>query len=93
LKTLKKVTITPVFVEFIPDELEDNKIYISRKYGTSSHNCLCGCGLLTVLPFDKEHGWQLIENGDKISLTPSIGNFQYPCKSHYVITNNVANFD
>lgn len=93
MKTIKKVEIEPVFVEFIPNVLDDNKLYISEEYGVCVHNCLCGCGEKTVLPIDPVHGWNLIkENNGKISFTPSVGNYQLPCKSHYIITNNVANF-
>jgi len=28
----------------------------------------------------------------KVSFTPSVGNYQIPCKSHYIITKSVANF-
>ena len=41
MKTLKKVEIEPVFVEFVPDVLEENKIYISEEYKCAIHNCLC----------------------------------------------------
>jgi len=93
MKTIKKVEIEPIYVEFIPNILDENKIYISEDYGVSVHNCLCGCGEKTVLPFDKFTGWILIkEKNDKISFIPSIGNYQLPCKSHYIITNNIANF-
>lgn len=92
MKTLKKVEITPVFVEFIPEILEEGKVYVSEKYRVSVHSCLCGCGERTVLPL-KIYGWNLIkETNDKISFTPSIGNYQFPCRSHYIITKNVANF-
>lgn len=33
---------------------------------------------------------KLISNG-KVSLTPSIGNYNFPYKYHYILTNNVAN--
>lgn len=98
MKTIKKVTIEPVYVEFIPDEMEENKIYISEKYKTTAHNCLCGCNTKVVMPIDNiiegvDYGWKLIkENNDKISFIPSVGNYQIPCKSHYIITKNVANF-
>lgn len=98
MKTLFKVTIEPVYVKFIPEILEPNKIYISEEYGATAHNCLCGCGNKTFLPIDNiingvDYGWQLIKDDDgKISFTPSVGNFQLPCKSHYIITKNVANF-
>ena len=103
MKTIKKVPVEPVYVEFMPhfEDFEEGKIYISKKHGTSCHICLCGtCALQVVLPFwqegdsdfAKEHGWELIEEKGKISFTPSVGNYQYPCKSHYIITKNVANF-
>ncbi len=93
MKTIKQVTIEPVFVEFIPELLEEGKVYISEEYECSIHNCLCGCGLKTVLNLDNINGWQLIKHDDgRVSFTPSIGNFQYPCKSHYIITKNIANF-
>lgn len=98
MKTLKKVEITFEYVEFIPDERKENVIYISEKYGTTVHNCLCGCGEKTIMPIDNiinghDYGWKLIkESNGKISFTPSVGNYQIPCKSHYIITNNIANF-
>ena len=94
MKTIKQVEITPVYVEIMPpyETLEEGKIYISKMYSVSVHRCLCGCGEKTVLPLHPIHGWTLIESGDKISFTPSIGNYQFPCKSHYIITKNKANF-
>ena len=100
MKTIRKVEITPVFVETVPEHTEmiEGEIYISKKYGSSSHRCLCGCGELTVLPLEcyvdgKDFGWHLKETANgKVSFTPSVGNYQLPCKSHYIITNNIANF-
>lgn len=78
MKTLKKVEITPVFLDgyMIPfEEMKDNHVYISEEYQTSTHRCLCGCGTKTVLPLNKEYGWQLIkETNGTISFTPSILN-------------------
>ncbi len=92
MKTIKKVEYEPVYVVFMPDVLKEGKVYISEQYQVSVHNCLCGCGEKTVLPLTKGH-WVLIkENNGKVSFTPSVGNFQIPCKSHYIMTNNVANF-
>lgn len=77
----------PEFVDFIPDHLEAGKLYISRRYATAIHLCACGCGNETVTPI-KPDGWQLAEADTTVSLTPSIGNFNFPCKSHYFITEN-----
>ncbi len=86
------LTIKPVFLEgFIPDTLEQNTLYISRQYGTAIHLCACGCGAKTVTPLG-DNDWKLIEKDGLVSLTPSIGNFQFPCKSHYYITDNKVNF-
>lgn len=90
MKTIKKVPIEPVFVEFIPHPMKQGVLYISKKYGVANHLCLCGCGVQTVTPLGKGE-WTLIENGDNVSLSPSIANYQF-CGSHYIITNNVANF-
>lgn len=91
MRTIKQVEIIPVFVEFVPDVLEERKIYISKEHNSAVHKCLCGCGELTVTPLLPDM-WTLTEKGDKISLSPSIGNYQFACRSHYIITNNKANF-
>lgn len=90
MKTIRKIEIVPMFVEFIPEELEENIIYISKEYKTAVHLCLCGCGNKSVTPLNK-NGWNLEENGCKVSLTPSILNNNCPNNYHYIITNNVAN--
>lgn len=93
MKTIRKVEVTPVFVQYVPekDKMEQNKIYISKQFEVAVHLCLCGCNTDTVTPLTNT-GWTLTETEGRISLTPSIANYQFPCKSHYIITNNVANF-
>jgi Family of unknown function (DUF6527) len=80
-------TLQPVFVDTIPKEIEAGKLYISRKYETAIHKCCCGCGQKVVTPFSPT-GWQLFEEGDLVSLRPSIGNWSFPCQSHYWITRS-----
>jgi hypothetical protein len=74
------------FVEFVPAALEPGMLYISKRYATASHLCCCGCGLKVVTPL-KPTKWQLIERGSSVSLHPSIGNWSFPCRSHYWIKN------
>lgn len=76
--------LRPEFVEFIPEELTPGIIYISKRYATASHLCCCGCGLETVTPLNAAK-WRVVEHGDSISLTPSVGNWSFPCRSHYII--------
>jgi len=93
MKTIKKVEITPVFVDVIPDELEQNKFYIAEQYNVASHLCLCGCGKETITPLGGGRNWDLIkENNNTITLLGSVGNYSYECKSHYVINKNIASF-
>jgi hypothetical protein len=91
MKTLKKIEIIPMFVEYIPNTLKQHFIYISKEYKTVVHLCLCGCVNLSVLNLNDKNGWKLIEKNNKISFIPSILNTNCPNKYHYVITNNVAN--
>src|SRR5258706_10613505 len=79
--------LNPEFVEFIPEKLEDGKIYISVEYKTASHNCACGCGNKVVTPLSPT-GWRLTNEGGMVSLYPSIGNWGFPCRSHYWIKRN-----
>lgn len=85
---MTKVSIlTPQFVEFIPEEKRDGILYISIPYATASHRCCCGCGNLVVTPLTPLD-WRLIFDGESVSLDPSIGNWSFPCQSHYWITEN-----
>lgn len=75
------------FVEFIPPELKEGVLYVSIQYTTAVHKCACGCGNKVVTPISPV-GWQILFDGKAVSLTPSIGNWQFPCRSHYWIKSN-----
>jgi len=79
--------ITHKFVEFIPEKIEEGVLYISIEYCTAVHKCICGCGNEVVTPLSPTD-WELIFNGKTVSLSPSIGNWNFECKSHYFITRN-----
>ena len=83
------VVLKHEFVEFIPDDLKDGTIYVSIRFATASHKCCCGCGNKVVTPI-RPTDWMLIFDGKTISLDPSIGNWGFPCRSHYWIKNNHA---
>lgn len=80
-------TIVHKFVEFIPNELEPGTLYISIEYATAVHKCCCGCGSRVVTPLSPTD-WKLIFDGRSASLDPSIGNWSFPCRSHYWIKND-----
>ena len=75
------------FVKYIPETLEDGVLYISVEFATSSHACCCGCENEVVTPLDPA-GWTLSFDGVTVSLSPSIGNWQLSCRSHYWICRN-----
>ena len=75
------------FVKFIPKDLEPGVLYISIRFRTAIHLCACGCGNKTVTPLSPVR-WKLIFDGKTISLDPSIGNWSFPCRSHYWIQDN-----
>ena len=81
---MPELTLTPVFVEFMPDEIEPGKLYVSMEYATVVHACCCGCGNQVVTPLSPQR-WKLMFDGKSITLDPSIGNWSFPCKSHYFI--------
>ena len=79
--------IFPIFAEFIPEQLENGKLYISEKYGTAIHKCCCGCGEEVVTPLTPID-WRIVKGRGGISLFPSVGNWNYQCQSHYIIRDN-----
>jgi len=86
MKTVNKL-LNHEFVEFIPNIIENDTIYISISFATATHLCCCGCGIKVVTPFSPSD-WKLTFDGESISLHPSIGNWQFPCRSHYWIREN-----
>jgi hypothetical protein len=82
---MKNDVLKHEFVEFIPKSLEDGILYVSMTYATAAHNCCCGCGNKVITPLTPTD-WKLTYNGKTISINPSIGNWSFPCQSHYWIT-------
>ena len=77
-------TIELKLVDQVPASLEAGKLYVSLMYRTSTHLCGCGCGTKVVLRLSPRH-WCVILNGETVSMYPSVGNWQLPCRSHYWI--------
>lgn len=76
--------LEPAFVEYVPKVLTPGVLYLALEHATVVHLCACGCRTKVVTPLDPAH-WQLTYDGDTVSLWPSIGNWQFPCRSHYWI--------
>ncbi len=80
-------TLKHRFVRNVPRELEPGVLYISMEYATAVHSCCCGCGERVVTPFTPTD-WSMEFDGESVSLSPSVGNWNQACRSHYVIKQN-----
>jgi hypothetical protein len=80
------------FVEFIPDVIQDETLYISMKYKAARHRCACGCRSIIITPISPNH-WKIYYDGKGVSLTPSIGNWSFRCRSHYWIVGNEVQWE
>jgi hypothetical protein len=84
---MRHSSYTYEFVEFLPKPLAEGVLYVSILYATVSHLCFCGCGMRVVTPLSPTD-WRLTFNGETVSLDPSVGNWSYPCRSHYILRAN-----
>lgn len=78
------------FVAVRPEVIDDGILYMLPHYNCAIHKCMCGCGEVVVTPIDDTYGqtsgfWGWSYNGRNASLAPSVGNFQFTCKSHYYL--------
>lgn len=83
--------LKPEFVHYMPKELNQGVLYISMEYSLVMHLCACGCGEKVATPLSPED-WTLYYDGESVSLSPSIGNWEFPCESHYWIKKNKVIF-
>jgi hypothetical protein len=79
---MSSARLAPQFVEAIPENLESGVLYVSMIYATAIHQCACGCEREVVTPFSPTD-WKLWFDGENVTLEPSIGNWSFPCRSHY----------
>jgi hypothetical protein len=89
---MRIASFRPILVEAVPDRLDEGVLYISLKYKTALHKCACGCGNEVVTPLGPTD-WTLFEQRGRISLWPSVGSWNLPCRSHYWIRHDVVAWD
>ncbi len=68
----------------MPKVLEPGVLYATEEFGAAAHLCACGCGAKIRTPLAPTE-WTLEETTDGPSLSPSVGNWEQPCRSHYWI--------
>lgn len=85
----RPVLLTHEFVKSIPEKLAERTLYVSVEYATVAHKCCCGCGNEVITPLGPTD-WKMIYDGESISLYPSVGNWSFPCRSHYWVEGGQA---
>lgn len=83
----QNIHLKPIFVDYIPSEVESGHLYISMKFATAAHKCACGCGNEVITPLSPTD-WKMTFDGKSVSLHPSIGNWSFNCRSHYWVKQN-----
>ncbi len=78
----KQETYRHEFVELVPEVVEIGVLYVSLKYKSVSHLCMCGCGEKVVSRLSPER-FRFTFDGAHVSMYPSIGNSTFACRSHY----------
>jgi hypothetical protein len=73
-------------VKYMPRELSPGILYVSEEYAVAGHQCACGCGNKVITPLGPAE-WTFSERNGQPTLIPSIGNWQLPCRSHYIISH------
>lgn len=81
---MSRTTYTHRFVKAFPDKLDEGILYVSVEFGTAAHGCFCGCGCEVYTRFSPRD-WSMKFNGEAVSISPSIGNWSFPCQSHYIL--------
>lgn len=75
------------FVDQVPERPEPGILYVALAFRTTVHLCACGCEGETWLPI-RPCRHHLTYDGDSITIHGSIGNWRFPCRSHYWIRRN-----
>ncbi|MGX9120463.1 DUF6527 family protein [Mesorhizobium sp. BHbsci] len=73
-----------LLVDRIPSQMREGIVYHTEEFELAGLLCACGCGhRITLLVPDSHNVW---DEGGYVTIRPSIGVFDAPCKSHYIIS-------
>lgn len=83
---MSQSTYTHKFARAFPERLDEGVLYISVEFATAAHRCFCGCGSEVYTRFSPTD-WSMKFDGQTVTINPSIGNWSFPCQSHYILAN------
>lgn len=88
---IKQFDYKTEFVEKLnnDEDLKDGVLYVAPHYEVAIHKCMCGCGEKVVTSLI-EGQWTWNFNGKNVSLSPSVGNYNFNCKSHYYLRDGIV---
>lgn len=81
---MKQSQFKLVLVNSIPERLHVGMLYVTKDMDVAGHLCACGCGREVITPLSPTD-WSLTVDRRVATLEPSIGNWAFPCRSHYFI--------
>lgn len=73
----------------IPEILQAKTLYVTKDGDVAGHLCACGCGREVITPLSPTD-WSINFGRRGATLSPSIGNWSFPCRSHYFIWDGVV---
>ena len=71
-------------VDRIPTEMREGVVYHTEEFELAGLLCACGCGHRITLLVPDSH--EVRREAGYATIRPSIGVFDSPCKSHYLIS-------
>lgn len=86
---MKQARFRHEMVYSIPERLQANTLYVTTDGDVAGHLCACGCGREVITPLSPTD-WSIKFDRCGVTLFPSIGNWAFPCRSHYFIKNGFA---
>lgn len=81
---MKQIRFKHEVVDVIPESLEASILYVTAEGDVAGHLCACGCGREVITPLSPTD-WSVTVERRGVTVTPSIGNWAFPCRSHYFI--------
>jgi hypothetical protein len=86
---VKQVRFRYEVVDSIPETLQAYILYVTTDRDVAGHLCACGCGREVITPLSPTD-WSISFDRRGASLSPSIGNWAFPCRAHYFIWDGVV---
>lgn len=86
---MKQVRFRHEVVGSIPEVLKPNILYVTKDGDVAGHLCACGCGREVITPLSTTD-WSVSFERQGATLFPSIGNWAFPCRSHYFISDGAV---